>query len=652
MEITARTKLSALPITWKEAYTDKTNRLKDMYEELVGSGSYFRFEGTNTETGDEYYVVVGPAKVKSPKPEFFAGVRKLPSDFAAGGKYFSEMREAMEYANETWGVDTPSGISYYDSDDLKNIGDRVRQWREDNKWEAGKEDAGEEYQEEDDTDDVDKAASSHIVYRFAMGAPSRKGRQDYTWYDIDHAALGQDQQFTEDAQKWPALSKALAAAMKQRTRFRELIDKFYGSENLGEGFYHIWLSFNEAYGAYIVSVGPYMALDKETQEYTPSDRFDAFWKRLNVFSQEFLDKKVGDLLEAYSDKYGVTLTAQDYVPPQAGMGPEFKLTPAGREKVYKAVAKHYGVNPNSLGGEGLKQHLIDKYNEAYPLWKGQLDAAYAKSKANGDAFLKSQPPPPDIRWMKPRPIGQQMNSQAHDEDEGGVKGFDSLKKAIDFVNTKGWAGCPMLEEYKDVTSDELVAARQAQEAKKAAEEAQNGMAPGNEDEGIGTQVDINDNIVVPSAGKKPVKPMPKKMVKKPKGGQKEVPISKQFLQDVERHMGMEEESSTLSRLIVLAENLDGTGKAREAEEIHRILRKHASRMVWASDENPDNPRTRYPGEKAALQQGQDLWREEQGKRNLYKCPACNEEWQTRGIPCADRCPKCRMETDPYRSEET
>ena len=98
----AKEKLVEKDIDWKEAYTEKTSFLKEQFEEVVGDGSYFRFEGTDRTSGDQYYCILGPAKVHKPKAKFFAGVRKLPATFSAGGKYFDSMDSAAQYAKETW----------------------------------------------------------------------------------------------------------------------------------------------------------------------------------------------------------------------------------------------------------------------------------------------------------------------------------------------------------------------------------------------------------------------------------------------------------------------------------------------------------------------------------------------------------------------
>lgn len=39
-------------------------------------------------------------------------------------------------------------------------------------------------------------------------------------------------------------------------------------------------------------------------------------------------------------------------------------------------------------------------------------------------------------------------------------------------------------------------------------------------------------------------------------------------------------------------------------------------------------------------------------RNFYRCSECGHEWQDEwSCGCNDRCPKCRTEIEPYRSEE-
>lgn len=125
----SRQKLKEKNIGWEEVYTQKTQFLKDMFEDVVGKGSYFRFEGISNE-GVGYYCVVGPAKVHHPKAKFFAGVRRLPATYSAGGKYFDSMDTAIQYAHDTWGVPVPKDLVPYTSEHLFGISERVNKWRE------------------------------------------------------------------------------------------------------------------------------------------------------------------------------------------------------------------------------------------------------------------------------------------------------------------------------------------------------------------------------------------------------------------------------------------------------------------------------------------------------------------------------------------
>jgi len=130
MNRVAREKLVEKGIDWKQTYTDKTLFLKEQFEDVVGPGSYFRFEGTDITSGDSYYCIIGPAKIHHPRAKFFAGVRKLPATFSAGGKYFDSLDSAARYARETWGVDTPRELKPYTSSSLIGISKKITKWKE------------------------------------------------------------------------------------------------------------------------------------------------------------------------------------------------------------------------------------------------------------------------------------------------------------------------------------------------------------------------------------------------------------------------------------------------------------------------------------------------------------------------------------------
>jgi len=129
MLVEAREKLVEKDIDWREAYTDKTLFLQEQYNDVIGPGSYFRFEGADSASGDEYYCIVGPARIHKPRAKFFAGVRKLPATYSAGGKYFDSMDGAMTYAHETWGVPVPKSIRAYTSAQLYGISNKIKDWK-------------------------------------------------------------------------------------------------------------------------------------------------------------------------------------------------------------------------------------------------------------------------------------------------------------------------------------------------------------------------------------------------------------------------------------------------------------------------------------------------------------------------------------------
>lgn len=94
-------------IKWTEKYGEKSSYLKQEMEEQIGPGSYFRWEGHDSSTGNDYYVVICPGYSKNHGYHFFAGLRKMPADHGASGHYFKSMREALNYAYDTWRVPKP-----------------------------------------------------------------------------------------------------------------------------------------------------------------------------------------------------------------------------------------------------------------------------------------------------------------------------------------------------------------------------------------------------------------------------------------------------------------------------------------------------------------------------------------------------------------
>lgn len=92
--------------------------LKKKFLKELGPGSYFRFEGHDNTTGNDYYIVVGPGYSKTKGKMFFAGIRKLPGEYSPNGEYFRSLRRAMSYAKEMWAVRFPKDFKDYTQEHL------------------------------------------------------------------------------------------------------------------------------------------------------------------------------------------------------------------------------------------------------------------------------------------------------------------------------------------------------------------------------------------------------------------------------------------------------------------------------------------------------------------------------------------------------
>jgi len=111
-------------IQWQEQYREKSDDLKHRYEQILGPGSYYRWEGHDYTTNSDYFVVAGPAMTKEGRKMFFAGIKKLPpgedpsKHFAPAGEYFGSMNGALSHASEKWGIRFPQGNPNYQKEQL------------------------------------------------------------------------------------------------------------------------------------------------------------------------------------------------------------------------------------------------------------------------------------------------------------------------------------------------------------------------------------------------------------------------------------------------------------------------------------------------------------------------------------------------------
>jgi hypothetical protein len=112
-------------IDWKERYHDRSETLKKKLDKLIGPMAYLRFQGHDTTSNSDYYIVVGPS-VQDNRKQFFAGIKKLPRDpnakvYSPYGEYFNTIKGAMAYASKKWGVPFAQGLPEYSGESLANV---------------------------------------------------------------------------------------------------------------------------------------------------------------------------------------------------------------------------------------------------------------------------------------------------------------------------------------------------------------------------------------------------------------------------------------------------------------------------------------------------------------------------------------------------
>lgn len=582
MKKIARAKLSERNISWEETYTENTERFKLMYEDIVGEGSYFRWEGHDLDSGDDYFVIVGPAKMKTPKASWFAGCRKLPSDWAAGGKYFGEIKEAINYANETWGIPIPSDVSWkYDSSDLKGISDKMDKWREENAGKFTKESKGENVMRINS-----EIEDFNIIIQEAMGAQRWVGREGYFWWDLN--TIGSDPEFARKKAEMPSLEAAHEALIKESTKRKKQISDIYGQEYRNAEFYKVWIAHKDDQGTYLVAVGPYLASQYNT-EAQARDKFGFFFKKLNVASDEEITDRVSQLIEDYERTYGIQLSPQDVAVTGLQKGdPYVVIADSGRQKLAESP----------IFQERLKFYNAKNQHQAYQEYL-KRKKQYEKALKDGTALEKDIPPLPRIDLLK-RPIGQKSFTKVTKETEGeGLSevpiaggndtsvsaseekyGFESLHEAVSYGAAKmpkGGFPIPDPSTIPQTTTEDLKTARADQE-----EAIRQGLVPDPKRPKARrvrkqTPVVEQEKVeqVIPNA------PIPTEQPSVPVDSEPELTEDISDEDDLytmlKKKKMMEEKkvlSETIMNLVKLAATLDNEGKCDEAEEIHRILRKH------------------------------------------------------------------------------
>ena len=111
-------------IKWEETYKERSKALKKRFDKQL-PGAYRRWEGHDYTTNADYFVVVGPARTKELKKQFFSGIKKYPElekkVYAPSGEYFNNLSSALSHARKMWAVPFPQGQQNYTVNDLAQI---------------------------------------------------------------------------------------------------------------------------------------------------------------------------------------------------------------------------------------------------------------------------------------------------------------------------------------------------------------------------------------------------------------------------------------------------------------------------------------------------------------------------------------------------
>jgi hypothetical protein len=123
----SRRRIKDRGINWKEQYHERSAGLKKRFDNAIGRGAYYRWEGHDYTTDSDYFVVVGPAVKKHGQKSFFVGIKKLPPKwerkkvYAPSGKYFPSIMSALSYASKMWGIRFPKNQKNYTLSDLVDV---------------------------------------------------------------------------------------------------------------------------------------------------------------------------------------------------------------------------------------------------------------------------------------------------------------------------------------------------------------------------------------------------------------------------------------------------------------------------------------------------------------------------------------------------
>lgn len=365
----AREKLIEKGMTWKQVYTEKTEFLKEQFEAVIGPGSYFRFEG-KSRAGDNYYCIIGPAKVHAPRAKWFAGVRKLPATYSAGGKYFDSLDAAAKYAAETWGVPIPSELKPYTSAQLYGIKEKIDKWKDEHEKEQEKKKDKEEKREKkkkerkkrmeerkEDSGKIEKGSSKlfNLAEHKLVEAMAKWQvyRAQYIWWDyeeleqykdVDPSQI-EDPEVAKRIRRWqkisnqdPSVQNVFADAQDFRGKDKEdnpakkypvgiynKLRRLYGmSDEEIEQVAKTYIGYDPHYGGFICSVGPYApkeSFDALAKNQTPKHNFSFYTLPITRTDMDSVVNSLSNAYKFFKDEYpDIDFKTEDFSATIKGLG--------------------------------------------------------------------------------------------------------------------------------------------------------------------------------------------------------------------------------------------------------------------------------------------------------------------------------------------
>jgi len=323
-------------IKWTENYTDKSEYLKRMYNDIVGEKSYWRFEGKEVDGPGEWYVVVSPAGVYGEhERKWFAGVRKLPDKWPAGGKKFDSLIDAFTYAADTWGIPKPKSIPRYSGQDLIGIGKRIDDWKA----------------EHDDESDgkMTKQDSFRIMLKKEAMATKKEMKGGISWILPDFAEI--EGTLLSQAPMMEKIDTAYATILRKGVQAAEGLNlSMEGHEAWGER------NVDSVYGFNGLSTGREEAMQNQNKIgviLSKCDDIASRRKKIDIppemstsSASDFLEGKRRSLMRQMHDDckflYGFASLTRDMAPL-----PIEEAMP-GRDVLVTMDPRHFGIEPSQV----------------------------------------------------------------------------------------------------------------------------------------------------------------------------------------------------------------------------------------------------------------------------------------------------------------